>query len=111
MYPIKRLGALSAVVVAGLALGCGGSDLSTEDAHDTTTRCRPAGAPGTCLDDAQKRTIAFPNHFHNVATACDGYGHRIYQTTGGDMRIFADPSCPGYTAETPLMGVLAEGSR
>jgi hypothetical protein len=101
----------AALILGSVSLAaCGGTDLSTEDAHDTRNRCRPAGAAGTCLDDSQKRTIAFPNHFKNVATGCDGYGHRIFQTTGGDLRIYADPSCPGWTEQTPQMGVL-EGAR
>lgn len=108
--PRKFLASLAVLTAATLS-ACGGSDLSTEDAHDTATRCRPAGAQGTCLDDSQKRTIAFPNHFRNVSTACDGYGHRIYQTTDGDLRIYADPSCPGYGPRTAQMGVVLGADR
>jgi hypothetical protein len=104
---------------------CGGSDLSTEDAHDTANRCRyltrADQVPGTtredqanigaCLDDRQKRSIAFPNHFPNVATACDGYGHRIFTTTDRDFRLIADPSCPGWTKDTPRMGASVEAGQ
>jgi hypothetical protein len=94
--------ALRAVLVVGaLAVaGCGGGDASTEDAHDLKQRCRAALETTACLDDSQKRTIAFPNHFRNVATSCDGYGHRIWETTEGKTWIYPDPSCPGYTDKT-----------
>lgn len=85
-----------APMAATLALvACGGGDLSTEDAHDTAHRCK-AGSSGACLDDSQKRTIAFPNHFANVATSCDGFGHRIWETTRKQTFIFPDPTCPGF---------------
>jgi hypothetical protein len=95
---------LSAALLAlALALvACGGSDLSTEDAHDTVHRCASQAATSPCLDDSQKRAIAFANHFANVATACDGYGHRIWVTTRDQILIKPDPTCPGYTSRTPL---------
>lgn len=115
-----------AMTVASLSLPlatCGGSDLSTEDANDTKNRCSyiaPDGKvipdkpgvdellkanadDGACLDDRQKRAIAFPNKFANVATGCDGYGHRIFVTTRDFIDIIADPTCPGWTEDTPKM--------
>jgi hypothetical protein len=93
------------IAAAAVIAACGGSDLSTEDAHDTKTRCR-GQASTACVDDSQKRAIAFPNHYANVATSCDGYGHRIYVTTRDFITIIADPSCGGYSSKTPQMGVL-----
>lgn len=118
---MKKL--LAALAVGSiLIVGCGGADLSTEDAHDTKNRCRylastnlapgqtdkddPQANMGACLDDRQKRAIAFPNHFANVATACDGYGHRIYTTTRDYILIVADPTCPGWSPDTPNMGTI-----
>lgn len=120
----KILLAAALAVICAAVVGCGGSDLSTEDAHDTATRCRylsetnlapgqtgrddPQANVGACLDDRQKRAIAFPNKFANVSTACDGYGHRIYTTTRDYILIVADPSCPGWSADTPKMGVVTD---
>lgn len=120
----KILSVAALAVICAAVVGCGGGDLSTEDAHDTATRCRylsetnlapgqtgrddPQANVGACLDDRQKRSIAFPNHFPNVATACDGYGHRIFTTTNRTVYIVADPSCPGWSADTPKMGVVTD---
>lgn len=121
---------IAALLIAGLLFaGCGGGDLSTEDANDTKERCKynaPNGLvipdnpnsaqmlnanadEGACLDDRQKRAIAFPNKFANVATACDGYGHRIFVTTRDFIDIVADPSCPGWTSDTPKMRSSYDG--
>lgn len=89
---------------------CGGGDLSTEDTGDLKTRCRTA-AQTNCLDDSQKRVIANANHFPNIALACDGFGHRIYTTTGKHLTIIADPTCPGWTPDTPKMGVITDGAK
>lgn len=105
--------AIAAALLAALTLGaCGGSDLSTEDAHDTRNRCHfhPGGASEqNCLDDSQKRVIAFPNHFKNWSTACDGYGHRIFQNTSNQTFIYPDPTCPGYKAEGQPTVVISAG--
>ena len=118
----KTLAAAAVILASSVGLAaCGGSDLSTEDAHDTRNRCRQieqvndAGQtrPGNCLDDTQKRVIAFPNHFKNMATACDGYGHRLWETTSNHQMIAPDPSCPGYTPETAkaFPGIVQGGSQ
>lgn len=103
---MKMFISIMAVMASAFAIGaCGGGDLSTEDAHDTHDRCR--GQVNTaCVDDSQKRAIAFPNHYANVATSCDGFGHRVYVTTRNFITIVADPSCPGWSKETPNMGIV-----
>lgn len=96
--------------LAALLAGCGGTDLSTEDSHDTRNRCRVPGAnQAACLDDSQKRVIAFPNHFANWSTACDGYGHRIFQNTRSQTFILPDPTCPGFKAEGQPSIVIQAG--
>lgn len=74
---------------AGLA-ACGvGPDKSREDAVDTTD-----------VDKAPAHVVAFNNHYPNVATKCDGYGHRVYVVSRIDGTVPAlpvvidDPSCP-----------------
>lgn len=88
----------AATVFAILALavaGCG-ADRSREDAGDLTGVCKDA-QQGNCIDKSPKRVIANHNHFPNITTGCDGYGHRYFVTTraAADPVIINDPdTCP-----------------
>lgn len=62
-----------------LLAACGG-DASREDAVDTRD-----------VDKNPPHVIAFTNHFPNVASKCDGYGHRVFVTTRTDGSV---PSYP-----------------
>jgi hypothetical protein len=65
---------------------CGvGPDKSREDAHDTKN-----------VDKSSPRAVAFNNHYSNVETKCDGFGHRIFVTTAKQIVVLPDPTCPGY---------------
>ncbi len=91
--------ALAASLVAS---GCG-ADKSREDAGDVTKVCpenvNTEGATylESCVDKSPKRVIANHNLFPNLATGCDGYGHRYYVSTrrNQDPIVIDDPSCPG----------------
>lgn len=44
--------------------------------------------------------IEMPDGFSNLATKCDGHGHRIYSAFHGDdnraaLAVVVDPTCPG----------------
>lgn len=49
------------------------------------------------VDDSGAQVIQFPDRFSNVASKCDGYGHRIFVTTKSDssrfMVVVDDPTC------------------
>jgi hypothetical protein len=86
------------------ATGCGGvtfgSDQSREDASKVVQTCLP-NQVGRCVDKNPPRVVAFNNHYPNVETKCDGYGHRIFvsthnSSTGRNTIVLPDPSCPGY---------------
>ena len=59
-------------------------------------------APVTKRDDSGVEIINFPDQFANVATKCDGHGHRIYVVTHAksdvEPVVIDDPSCPGGTS-------------
>jgi hypothetical protein len=68
-----------------------------DDAHNN-----PRGrgdAPVGPIDDTPAEVINFPDKFSNVATKCDGHGHRLYVTTqnenGKQLSVIADPTCGG----------------
>lgn len=78
--------ALLALVVAGC-----GSDESREDANDVHNGNVEKSAP---------HVIAFNNHYPNVETKCDGFGHRIYvlthdSATGQNFYVIPDRTCQG----------------
>lgn len=74
-------------ILAGLGTGCG--EEATKDANKT----------GQTVDRTPARVIAFPDKFRNVATKCDGFGHRIYSNstgdsgTGAELFVINDPRC------------------
>lgn len=93
---------LAAVGIALAVTGCGG-DKSREDAGDLSNVCKDnvtqtAAQGSNCVDKSPKRVIANHNHFPNISTGCDGYGHRFYVTTraaGNQVLVIDDASCPG----------------
>ena len=51
-------------------------------------------APVGSSQDGPAEVINFPDQFANVATKCDGHGHRIYSTTReAAVTVIADPTC------------------
>jgi hypothetical protein len=72
----------------------------------TVTACgeaarKDASTSGQTVDRSPAEVIAMPNRFRNIATKCDGHGHRVYSNStgnsGGASQIFVieDPTCPG----------------
>jgi hypothetical protein len=54
----------------------------------------------TNVDRRPAEVYAMPNFFNNVASKCDGHGHRIFVTSNkcsapSNMVVINDPSCPG----------------
>lgn len=53
-------------------------------------------APVGSSQDGPAEVINFPDQFANVASKCDGHGHRIYSTTrDAAVTVIDDASCPG----------------
>ncbi len=54
------------------------------------------------LERGPADVITFPDKFGNIATKCDGHGHRVYSTThpvdAASIAVIEDPSCPGGAA-------------
>lgn len=55
-------------------------------------------APVGAKNGDRKDVIEMPNGFPNLASACDGHGHRVYVTSHGDKNTSApaivdDPTC------------------
>lgn len=96
---------IALAIAALLVVGCGvGPDKSREDAGDVTRVCVEGAqreADASCADKTAPSVIAFNNHYPNVETKCDGYGHRLFVTThdsavGRNVLVLPDPTCPGY---------------
>jgi len=84
---VRRLAAIATVAV--LAVGCSGYN-----------NARGKGdAPVAGSDDSPAQIINMPDGFPNVATKCDGHGHRIFVSThdktDSQPTVVTDPSCPG----------------
>jgi hypothetical protein len=50
------------------------------------------------VDRTPPEIFAMPDHYNNVASKCDGHGHRIYVTSNKDpapsnLVVIKDPSC------------------
>lgn len=79
--------AAAGVLVVLLASGCA---RITEEWND---------APIERKDDGPAVVYSMPDGFANVATKCDGFGHRIYVTRGAAegggkaVAVIADPAC------------------
>ena len=75
--------------LAGLCIilaGCGNTPerLNAHQSHD--------------IDRTPPEIYAMPDHYNNVASKCDGHGHRIYVTSNKDqapsnMVVIKDSSC------------------
>lgn len=47
-------------------------------------------------DDGKAEVINMPDSYSNVATKCDGHGHRIFMTREAvPVTVIVDDSCPG----------------
>jgi hypothetical protein len=81
--------ALFGLILITLLAACG------DDAKET--RKGRGDAPVGHIDETPAEVIAFPDTFSNVATKCDGHGHRLYVTTqnvnGKQLSVITDPSC------------------
>lgn len=78
----------AAVAVAVVALaGCGQKE--RVNAHQSRS-----------VDRTPADVYAMPNFFNNVASKCDGHGHRIFVTSNkanapSNLVVINDASCPG----------------
>jgi hypothetical protein len=79
-----RIGALAALCVV---LGACGNTPERLNAHQSRD-----------VDRTPPEIYAMPDHYNNVASKCDGHGHRIYVTSNKDqapsnMVVIDDRSC------------------
>lgn len=79
-------GVLGAVVALA---ACGTPE--KQDAHQTR---------GAAVDRSPaEKVLAMPDSFSNIAIKCDGFGHRVYVTSHGDVnrpsqiQVIDDPTC------------------
>lgn len=75
---------IALVLVLGVLLamvGCGWQDEQNE-------RRGRGDAPVGEVVDLPVDVIQMPDRFSNVATACDGHGHRVFVTTKSDQSRF-----------------------
>jgi len=70
---------LAALIVMGLA-ACG--DEAVKDAEKS----------GQTVDRSPAHVIAMPDEFSNIATKCDGKGHRVF-SNGDDIFALNDEAC------------------
>ena len=83
---------LIAACAALVFAGCGG-----EAVKDATKS-------GQTVDRSAAEVIAFPDGFRNVASKCDGHGHRVYSSSSGksgtypNLAVIDDAGCPGGAA-------------
>jgi len=76
------------VAVLPLAVaGCG--QVEKQNAHRSTN-----------VDRSPAEVLAMPNYFNNVATKCDGHGHRVYVTSNkekspSNITVVDDETCVG----------------
>lgn len=87
---------LAAVLAAILVAGCD----SYNSQHGRSDA--PISNPGK--DNRPAEVISMPDGYRNLATKCDGHGHRLYMTsTEGDKQpqiaVVDDASCPGGAAK------------
>jgi hypothetical protein len=78
----------AAILLAVVALaGCGQKE--RVNAHQSRN-----------VDRSPADVYAMPNFFNNVASKCDGHGHRVFVTSNksnapSNLVVINDPSCPG----------------
>jgi hypothetical protein len=91
---IALVATYAALFVAGLVIATILTSCGEEARKDATTT-------GQHVDRSPADVLAMPNRFRNVATKCDGHGHRVYSNStgnsGGASQIFVieDAGCPG----------------
>lgn len=81
-----------AAVIAGAAIAAlflSGCSSMTEPWND---------APVSYKDDGPAVIHSMPDGFANFASKCDGFGHRVFTTRGGEkagkaVAVIADPKC------------------
>jgi hypothetical protein len=54
----------------------------------------------TNVDRTPPEIYAMPNYYNNVASKCDGHGHRVFVTSNksnapSNLVVINDSSCPG----------------
>ena len=75
-------------VLALVASGCS-TQKERVNAHQSTN-----------VDRTPAEVYAMPNYYNNVASKCDGHGHRIFVTSNkssapSNLVVINDSSCPG----------------
>jgi hypothetical protein len=84
------VGLFLALAVFGVCIAACGEE-ATKDATKS----------GQTVDRGPAEVIAMPDKFRNVATKCDGHGHRVYSSStgssGNSAQVFVidDAGCPG----------------
>jgi hypothetical protein len=85
----KKVAALAGLVVLGGVATTGCLNKTTEPWND---------APISRKDDSAAVVYSMPDGFGNVASKCDGYGHRIFtlyhaDSSYGGVSVVDDPAC------------------
>ena len=80
---------LFAVLAAVALVGSGCTQKERVNAHQSTD-----------VDRTPAQVYAMPNYYNNVASKCDGHGHRIFVTSNksnapSNLVVVNDASCPG----------------
>jgi hypothetical protein len=80
---------LLALLAAVALVGSGCAQKERVNAHQSTK-----------VDRTPADVYAMPNFFNNVASKCDGHGHRIFVTSNkssapSNLVVINDASCPG----------------
>ena len=84
---MRKLLLAACAVVALAAAGC--TQKERVNAHRSTN-----------VDRTPAEVYAMPNFYNNVASKCDGHGHRIFVTSNkssapSNLIVINDASCPG----------------
>ena len=84
---MRKLLLPTCAVVALAAAGC--TQKERVNAHQSTN-----------VDRTPAEVYAMPNFYNNVASKCDGHGHRIFVTSNkssapSNLIVINDASCPG----------------
>jgi len=84
---MRKLLLATSAVVALAAAGC--TQKERVNAHQSTN-----------VDRTPAEVYAMPNFYNNVASKCDGHGHRIFVTSNkssapSNLIVINDASCPG----------------
>lgn len=77
---MKKLVIIPAAIIAMSFAACG--DEAVKDASQS----------GQTVDRSPAHVIAMPDEFSNIATKCDGKGHRVF-SNGDDIFAINDSNC------------------